>query len=79
MITRSPDQPGVVYAGTSVGLIVSRDSGANWYRLSADATRSVAFDPDDSHRIFVATNEGVLRVDDRGAQATLMGKAARKR
>ena len=48
VITRSPDQPDVVYAGTSVGLIVSRDSGANWYRLSADATRSVAFDPDDS-------------------------------
>jgi len=79
VITRTRDHPDVVYAGTSVGLIVSRDSGVSWYRLSANATRSVAFDPDDPHRIFVATNEGVLRIDGRGAQVGLMGSGAGKR
>jgi photosystem II stability/assembly factor-like uncharacterized protein len=79
VVTRAPDRPDAVYAGTSVGLIVSRDSGAHWYRLSANAVRSLAFDPDDPHNIFVATNEGVLRIEDRGAQVRLTGGGAEQR
>jgi photosystem II stability/assembly factor-like uncharacterized protein len=63
----APDRPEVVYAGTSLGLMVSRDSGANWHRLSAKGARSVAFDPTDPRRVFVATDEGVLRFEERGA------------
>jgi photosystem II stability/assembly factor-like uncharacterized protein len=73
VVTRAPDSPDAVYAGTSAGLIVSRDSGATWYRLSANAARSLAFDPDDPHRIFVATDKGVLRIEDRGALVRLTG------
>jgi photosystem II stability/assembly factor-like uncharacterized protein len=75
VVVGAPDRPNVVYAGTSLGLIVSRDSGANWYRLSAEATRSVAFDPGDPHRIFVATDEGVRRIDDGGAHVRLTAGA----
>jgi photosystem II stability/assembly factor-like uncharacterized protein len=79
VITRARRHPDVIYAGTSAGLFVSRNSGANWYRLSADATRSVAFDHEDPRRIFVATNEGVLRIEDRGGQVTRMRNGARPR
>ena len=79
LVTRAPDRPDAVYAGTSVGLIVSRDGGANWYRLSSDATRSLAFDPDDPHRIFAATDKGVMRIDDRGAPVRLTGNGAGQR
>jgi photosystem II stability/assembly factor-like uncharacterized protein len=71
VVVRAPDRPNVVYAGTSRGLIVSRDNGATWYRLSAEATRSVAFDSVDSRRVFVATDEGVERIEDGGASVLL--------
>jgi photosystem II stability/assembly factor-like uncharacterized protein len=69
-VQSAPDRPEVVYAGTSLGLMVSRDSGANWSRLSATGARSVAFDPSNPQRLFVATDEGVLRWED-GAQGRL--------
>jgi len=64
VVTRAPQRPDAVYAGTSAGLMVSRDSGANWRRLSGLTARSLAFDPEDSRRIFVATDSGVLRIED---------------
>jgi photosystem II stability/assembly factor-like uncharacterized protein len=68
VVTRAPDRPGVVYAGTSDGLMVSRDSGTTWKRLSPTAARSVAFDIKDSSRVFIATDEGVLLIDDPAAR-----------
>jgi photosystem II stability/assembly factor-like uncharacterized protein len=79
VVVWAPDRPNVVYAGTSLGLIVSRDSGANWYRLSAEATRSVAFDPVDPRRVFVATDDGVLRIEDGGASVLLTGGGKEER
>jgi photosystem II stability/assembly factor-like uncharacterized protein len=79
VVTRAPDSPDAVYAGTSVGLIVSPDSGATWYRLLANAARSLAFDPDDPHRIFVATDKGVLRIEDGGARVRLTGGGVEER
>jgi photosystem II stability/assembly factor-like uncharacterized protein len=61
VVRSAPGSSEVVYAGTSAGLMVSRDSGANWRRLSANGTRSLAFDPDDPRRVFAATDEGVRR------------------
>jgi len=68
VITRAPGRPQVVYAGTSDGLMVSRDSGATWQRLSPTPARSVAFDITDSRRVFVATDQGVLRIDDQAVR-----------
>jgi photosystem II stability/assembly factor-like uncharacterized protein len=79
VVTRAPGRPNAVYAGTSVGLIVSPDSGATWYRLLADAVRSLAFDPVDPHRIFVATDKGVLRIEDGGARVRLTGGLVEER
>jgi len=79
VVTRAPDSPDAVYAGTSVGLIVSPDSGATWYRLLANTARSLAFDPDDPHRIFVATDKGVLRIEDGGARVRLTGGGVEER
>ena len=66
VVARSPHRPNVVFAGTSTGLILSPDGGATWQRLSAEAARSIAFDPADPQRIFVATDRGILRSDDGG-------------
>ncbi len=66
VITRHPRRPNVVFAGTSGGLIQSSDGGATWRRLSAETARSIAFDPADPRRIFVATDQGVLRSEDSG-------------
>jgi photosystem II stability/assembly factor-like uncharacterized protein len=68
VVTRAPGRPDSVYAGTSNGLMVTRDSGVNWRRLSNLAARSLAFDPEDSKRIFVATDSGVLRIEDSSSQ-----------
>jgi len=73
VVVWAPDLPDVVYAGTSEGLMVSRDSGANWYRLSTGATRSIAFDPADPRRVFVATDEGVVRIENGAAHVGLSG------
>jgi hypothetical protein len=66
VVIRAPGLPGVVFAGTSGGLIRSADGGATWQRLFALPARSIAFDPADPRRIFVATDQGILRSDDSG-------------
>ena len=64
VVRSAPNSPEVVYAGTNLGLMMSRDSGANWHRLSDTRARSLAFDPTDPQRIFVATDEGVVRWEE---------------
>ena len=66
VIARAPDRRNLVFAGTSGGLIQSPDGGATWRRLSEGTVRSIAFDPADPRRIFVATDKGILRSSDRG-------------
>jgi photosystem II stability/assembly factor-like uncharacterized protein len=66
VIVRAPDRRNLVFAGTSGGLIHSPDGGATWRRLSEGTVRSIAFDPIDPRRIFVATDKGILRSQDRG-------------
>ena len=77
VVTRAPQRPDAVYAGTSAGLMVSRDGGANWRQLSNLVARSLAFDPDDSRRIFVATDSGVQRIEDGQAPAQRRAIAGR--
>jgi photosystem II stability/assembly factor-like uncharacterized protein len=69
----APNRPEVVFAGTSLGLMISRDSGANWHRLSDKLARSVAFDPADPQRVFVATDDGVVRWEEGSASVRTTG------
>jgi photosystem II stability/assembly factor-like uncharacterized protein len=59
-VARAPGLRGVIVAGTSQGALRSSDGGATWQRLTAGAARSIAFDPADPRRIFVATDRGLL-------------------
>jgi photosystem II stability/assembly factor-like uncharacterized protein len=65
-VARSPGLHGVVFAATSDGLIRSSDGGATWHRVSAEPARSIAFDPADPLRIFVATDHGIILSQDAG-------------
>jgi photosystem II stability/assembly factor-like uncharacterized protein len=66
-VTQHPRLPNVLFAGTAGGLLRSIDSGKNWRQLSSESTRSVAFDPAEVNRIFVATDDtGLFRSDDLG-------------
>jgi photosystem II stability/assembly factor-like uncharacterized protein len=79
VVARAPDRPDKVYAATSVGLIVSRDNGASWYRLTVESARGMAFDPADARRIFVATDQGVVRIEDGATEVRLTAGVGEKR
>ncbi|GGO85399.1 glycosyl hydrolase [Marinobacterium nitratireducens] len=55
----SPDRPEVIYAGTDIGLCISRDVGNTWERVNSpfngETVWKVAVDPNDHKRIFVGT------------------------
>jgi photosystem II stability/assembly factor-like uncharacterized protein len=70
VVTRAPRRDRVVFAGTSAGLLQSPDAGATWRRLSRRPVRSIAFDPGTAGRMFVATDQGVLRSEDSGLHFT---------
>jgi photosystem II stability/assembly factor-like uncharacterized protein len=65
-VARAPGLRGVVFAATSGGLIRSSDGGITWQRVSAEPARSIAFDPADARRVFVATDHGVILSQDAG-------------
>jgi hypothetical protein len=59
-----------MFAGTNAGLLLSPDGGATWRTLWGRSVRSVAFDPLNARRIFLATDEGILRSVDGGTHFT---------
>ncbi len=63
-LVQHPTQPNVLLAGTAHGLVKSTNAGKTWRRLSNQSTRSIAFDPVQKNRIFVATEEGGLFLSD---------------
>jgi len=69
VVAHAPLSARVVFAGTSAGLYQSLDGGSTWRKLSAQTARSIAFDPVDPDRIFVATDQGVLRIENGGMQS----------
>jgi ligand-binding sensor domain-containing protein len=69
VVAHDPLSARVVFAGTNAGLFQSLDGGATWRKLSAQTARSIAFDPVDPGRIFVATDQGVLRIENGGMQS----------
>jgi len=71
VVAQDPKDPSVVFAGTTGGLIRSNDSGVTWRKLNDDASRFVAFDPQQPGRIWVATDQhGILRSEDHGDTLT---------
>jgi photosystem II stability/assembly factor-like uncharacterized protein len=59
-----------LFAGTSAGLLQSLDGGVTWHRLSPRTARAIAFDLADTRRVFIATDQGILRSQDGGAHFT---------
>lgn len=55
----SPVSPEVIYAGTDVGLCITRDTGNTWERVDSpfngQTVWKVAIDPQDANRIFIGT------------------------
>jgi photosystem II stability/assembly factor-like uncharacterized protein len=66
VVAHAPRRADTLFVGTSDGLLVSADGGTTWRKLSPRTARSVTFDPVEPHRVFVATDEGILRSDDSG-------------
>jgi photosystem II stability/assembly factor-like uncharacterized protein len=64
--------PGLVYAGTSLGLLRSYDKGTTWKVLSADglpdrtAIEAIAISPANPERLFAGTSGGLFESTDGG-------------
>jgi photosystem II stability/assembly factor-like uncharacterized protein len=73
-----PTEPRTVFAGGDTGLFVSRDGGARWQRIAADAALptiwSLAIDPADPDILFAGTRPaGVYRSRDGGRHWQKLG------
>jgi photosystem II stability/assembly factor-like uncharacterized protein len=67
VVALDPRHPGVVFAGTSAGLVRTGDGGLSWRRVSQHPIKSIAFDPADPDRVyFGSTTSGVLISRDDG-------------
>jgi photosystem II stability/assembly factor-like uncharacterized protein len=67
IIRQDPADPAIIYAGTTLGLFRSEDRGTTWKQLSKEQVNWLAFDPADSHRMYLAIEgEGLLTSTDRG-------------
>ncbi len=66
-VALDPRHSGVVFAGTTEGLLRSEDGGKIWRVVSTDAVRSIAFDPNVPERVFFAsTTSGMMVSTDGG-------------
>lgn len=66
-VALDPRHNGVVFAGTTEGLLRTEDGGKTWRLVSSEAVRSVAFDPAVPERIFFAsTTAGLMLSTDGG-------------
>jgi photosystem II stability/assembly factor-like uncharacterized protein len=66
-VALDPSHEGVVFAGTTGGLLRSSDNGHNWRNVSSESIKSIAFDPLVPGRIFFAsTTAGILLSTDGG-------------
>jgi len=74
VVAQEPGHSRVLFAGTSAGLVKSLDSGLTWHKLLSSPVRSIAFDPADPSRMFIATDRGILRSQDGGSHFSEMNK-----
>ena len=70
VIRRHPARPGVIYAGTTLGLLRSTDGGATFKQLNNLHILSMVFHPSEPDTIFMATERaGLWRSRDGGVSA----------
>lgn len=60
VVRQMPGRNATILAGTTLGLLKSTDGGATWRRLNRLHVYSLAFDPRDARRIYLATEGGGL-------------------
>lgn len=58
-VALDPRHEGVVFAGTTDGLLKSDNGGKLWRKVSGDSVRAMAFDPLVDGRVFFAASNGV--------------------
>jgi photosystem II stability/assembly factor-like uncharacterized protein len=56
-VMMDPTDPDVLYAGTDVGLFVSRDAASSWTQLCADNLETLAIDPGPPAALYGATRD----------------------
>ena len=61
-VSLDPHAEGVIFAGTTEGLLRSEDGGKIWRNVSANAVKSISFDPAVENRIFFASTTGGILV-----------------
>lgn len=61
-VALDPRHTGVVFAGTTEGLLRSEDDGKAWRLVTTEAVRSIAFDTNVTGRIFFASTSAGLMV-----------------
>ena len=67
VIKEQPGSAGIVFAGTTLGLLKSLDGGMTWKVMNRHHVNSIAFDPTDPKTFYMATaNAGVWRSGDGG-------------
>lgn len=70
VVRLEPGRPDVIYAGTTLGLLRSTDGGITFRRLNRLHVYSLAFDPRDPRRLYLATEgAGIWRSEDGGETA----------
>lgn len=69
-IRQDPKHEAVIYAGTSRGLWKSMDRGLSWKEISPLIVRAIAFDPRDSRKFVMATENTGLVVTAAGGETT---------
>ncbi|MEO9365395.1 MAG: hypothetical protein ABI341_04770, partial [Nitrososphaera sp.] len=67
VVRQMPGRSGVIFAGTTLGLLKSTDGGAKFRRLNRLHVYSMAFDPREPRRLYLATEGGGLwKSEDEG-------------
>ena len=67
-VALDPHHEGVVFAGTTEGLLRSNDAGKIFRVVSTEAVRSIAFDPAVPERVFFASTTGGLMLSTDGGR-----------
>ena len=71
LVALDPAHPGVVFAATSAGLLRSANRGAAWTRVTPQVVRSMAFDPVNHDKIYLASSTAGLLISRDGGRTVL--------
>jgi len=71
LVALDPAHAGVVFAATSAGLLRSVDRGAAWTTVTPHVIRSIAFDPVNREKIYLASSTGGLLISRDGGRTVM--------